>query len=342
MRWGSAPARRVLRALYRIGWVEKRVRGSHRVLAREGWPDFVFAFHLDTRNVPLITPPAQQVTEIEYAGGFVDAALEFIDQAQRDQKPSFINVWPDDVHSPYWPPVEKWGKDKRSMYLAVLVEKTGDTEAREAFALLSRRVAERGSGTTPRGVEVRTPARFHLGMFSFGDPRVRSFGGTGVMLEEPGIDAAIDDDALGDVGEADRGVRRGRRVDGDGGDRLGPAREEVERSIREAGDQAVLELGLSRIHGDLIRLLGSLKYRYSYAQNVLRHSVEVAFLSGMLAEMVGLNGDVARRCGLLHDIGKAADHELEGGHPKIGADLLKRHGEKAEIVQLDELSVPYK
>ena len=75
--------------------------------------------------------------------------------------------------------------------LAVLVEKTGDAEAREAFALLSRRVDERGSGTTPRGVEVRTPARFHLGMFSFGDPRVRSFGGTGVMLEEPGIDLVV-------------------------------------------------------------------------------------------------------------------------------------------------------
>jgi ribonuclease Y len=65
---------------------------------------------------------------------------------------------------------------------------------------------------------------------------------------------------------------------------------------------------------------------------VLRHSIEVAFLSGLLAEMIGLNGDLARRCGLLHDIGKAADHELEGGHPKIGADLLKRHGENEIVV----------
>jgi ribonuclease Y len=64
----------------------------------------------------------------------------------------------------------------------------------------------------------------------------------------------------------------------------------------------------------------------------LRHSIEVAFLAGMLAEMIGLNGDLARRCGLLHDIGKAADHELEGGHPKIGADLLKRNGEAGEVV----------
>ena len=76
-------------------------------------------------------------------------------------------------------------------------------------------------------------------------------------------------------------------------------------------------------------MLGRLHFRTSYSQNVLRHSVEVAFLSGMLAEMIGLDGDLARHCGLLHDIGKAADHELEGGHPKIGADLLKRHNEAA-------------
>jgi ribonuclease Y len=79
-------------------------------------------------------------------------------------------------------------------------------------------------------------------------------------------------------------------------------------------------------------MLGRLHFRTSYSQNVLRHSVEVAFLAGMMAEMIGLNGDIARRCGLLHDIGKAADHELEGGHPKIGADLLKRHGERKEII----------
>ncbi len=79
-------------------------------------------------------------------------------------------------------------------------------------------------------------------------------------------------------------------------------------------------------------MLGRLYYRTSYSQNVLRHSVEVAFITGMLAEMIGLDGALGRRCGLLHDIGKAADHELEGGHPKIGADLLKRHGECAEVV----------
>ncbi|HMP79342.1 MAG TPA: HDIG domain-containing protein, partial [Pirellulaceae bacterium] len=75
-----------------------------------------------------------------------------------------------------------------------------------------------------------------------------------------------------------------------------------------------------------------LHFRTSYSQNVLRHSVEVAFLSGMMAELVGLDGTLARRCGLLHDIGKAADHGLEGGHPQIGADILKRHSENQHVV----------
>ena len=91
-------------------------------------------------------------------------------------------------------------------------------------------------------------------------------------------------------------------------------------------------MNVQGLHERILYMLGRLHFRTSYSQNVLRHSVEVAFLSGLLAEMVGLNGDMGRRCGLLHDIGKAADHELEGGHPKIGADLLKRHGECQEVV----------
>lgn len=107
---------------------------------------------------------------------------------------------------------------------------------------------------------------------------------------------------------------------------------EIEQFIQKKGEAAAQEVNVPNLHPRLAYMLGRLHFRTSYSQNVLRHSVEVAFLSGMLAEMVGLNGDVARRCGLLHDIGKAADHELEGGHPKIGADLLKRHGEREDIV----------
>ncbi len=107
---------------------------------------------------------------------------------------------------------------------------------------------------------------------------------------------------------------------------------ELEKFIRRKGQEAAEEVNIGGLHERVIYMLGRLHFRTSFSQNVLRHSVEVAFLSGMMAEMIGLNPDIARRAGLLHDIGKAADHELEGGHPKIGADLLKRHGEKEIVV----------
>ncbi len=107
---------------------------------------------------------------------------------------------------------------------------------------------------------------------------------------------------------------------------------EVDEFIRKQGEEACHEVDIAGLPERIIQLLGRLYFRTSYSQNVLRHSIEVAFLTGMLAEMVGLDGTTGRRCGLLHDIGKAADHEMEGGHPKIGADILKRHGESPEVV----------
>ncbi len=107
---------------------------------------------------------------------------------------------------------------------------------------------------------------------------------------------------------------------------------EMDSFIRRKGEEAAQEVNLQGLNERVIEMLGRLHFRTSYSQNVLRHSIEVAFLSGMMAEMVGMNGNLARRCGLLHDIGKAADHELEGGHPKIGADLLKRSGENEHVV----------
>jgi len=102
---------------------------------------------------------------------------------------------------------------------------------------------------------------------------------------------------------------------------------EIAKVIHRKGTEAAEDL-----KKPVIELLGRLHFRTSYSQNVLRHSVEVAFLSGMLAEMMGMDGDLARRAGLLHDIGKAADHEIEGGHPRVGADMLKRAGEPPEVV----------
>jgi ribonuclease Y len=107
---------------------------------------------------------------------------------------------------------------------------------------------------------------------------------------------------------------------------------ELDVHLQKLGQEAALEADVPGLHERIIHLLGRLRFRTSYSQNVLRHSIEVAFLAGMIADEIGLDAALARRCGLLHDIGKAADHEAEGGHPKIGADLLKRYGERAEVV----------
>ncbi|MFH1033788.1 MAG: ribonuclease Y [Pseudomonadota bacterium] len=107
---------------------------------------------------------------------------------------------------------------------------------------------------------------------------------------------------------------------------------EVEASIKEAGEQATFDVGVHGIHPEIVKLIGRLRYRSSYAQNVLQHSLEVAFLCGIMASELGINPKHAKRAGLLHDIGKAVDHEIEGPHALIGADLAKRHGEKPHII----------
>jgi ribonucrease Y len=108
---------------------------------------------------------------------------------------------------------------------------------------------------------------------------------------------------------------------------------EIETTIRESGEQVAFDVGVHGIHPEIIKLIGKLKYRTSYAQNVLQHSREVAFLCGIMAAELGLNEKQAKRAGLLHDIGKAVDHELEGTHALIGADLARRYGESQTIVQ---------
>jgi len=108
---------------------------------------------------------------------------------------------------------------------------------------------------------------------------------------------------------------------------------EMDETILEAGEVAAMEAGVPGLHTELVRLLGRLKYRTSYGQNVLQHAKEVSYLSGVMAAELGLDGVLARRVGLLHDIGKAVDHEAEGTHSEIGADLADRYGEPSAVVE---------
>lgn len=113
---------------------------------------------------------------------------------------------------------------------------------------------------------------------------------------------------------------------------VGKTKKEVDKRIREAGDQAAFELGLHGIHPDILHLIGRLRYRTSYGQNIWQHSIEVGFLCGMMAAELGLNVKLARRCGLLHDMGKALTHEVEGSHALIGGEICKKHGENPIVV----------
>ena len=114
------------------------------------------------------------------------------------------------------------------------------------------------------------------------------------------------------------------------------ARKEVENAIKKAGEKATFETGIHGINHELVKILGRLKYRTSYGQNVLDHSIEVSFISGMLAEELGVDATVAKRAGLLHDIGKAMTQEIEGSHVQIGVDLAKKYRESKDVIHAIE------
>ena len=114
------------------------------------------------------------------------------------------------------------------------------------------------------------------------------------------------------------------------------AKEEVSKTIKEEGERAVLETGVNNLHPDLIKLIGKLKYRTSYGQNVLNHSIEVSNLARIMAEELGVNPKIARRAGLLHDIGKALDHDMEGTHVELGVEVLRKYKENETVINAVE------
>jgi ribonuclease Y len=215
----------------------------------------------------------------------------------------------------------------------------GETKAREILATaIQRYAAEHTADTTVSTVDIPSD-----------DMKGRIIGREGRNIRTfekfTGVDVIVDDTPGVVVVSAFDNVRRETaklaltKLIQDG--RIHPSRieevvketqEEMERHILEVGKQAVQDANVGPLHEKMMQLLGRLKFRTSYSQNVLQHSLEVAHLCGLMADELGVNGQLARRCGLLHDIGKAADHEMEGGHPKIGAELAKRYGETSKEV----------
>ena len=114
------------------------------------------------------------------------------------------------------------------------------------------------------------------------------------------------------------------------------AQKEVENMMREEGEAAILEVGIHNIHPELVKLLGKMKFRTSYGQNALKHSIEVAQLSGLLAAEIGVDVRMAKRAGLLHDIGKSVDHEMEGSHVQLGSELCKKYKESPIVINAVE------
>jgi len=214
-----------------------------------------------------------------------------------------------------------------------------DRKAQNILALAVKRYA--GDYVTERTVSVVTlPSEEMKG-------RIIGREGRNIRAIEAatGIDLIIDDTPEAVILSGFNPVRREvakislERLIDDG--RIHPARieeivskvtKEIEATIKEAGEQATFDVGVHGIHNELVKLIGRLKYRSSYAQNVLQHSKEVSFLCGIMAAELGLNVKQAKRAGFLHDIGKAVDHEVEGPHALIGADLAKKYGESNRVI----------
>lgn len=311
-----------------------------RVIQRESHLDKKIEF-LDTKEAE-ITRKEKALTQQEKAIQEQERKVVELIQKQRTQLENIAKMTSEEAKRLLMETMEEEAKHEAAKKIKRIedeAKETADKKAKEIISLAVQRYA--GEYVAEQTVSVvNLPNEEMKG-------RIIGREGRNIRALEAatGVDLIIDDTPEAVILSGFNPVRREiarislERLITDG--RIHPARieeivqkveQEVETTIREAGEQATFDVGVHGIHPELIKLIGRLKYRTSYAQNVYQHSLEVAFLCGIMAAELGINVKQAKRAGLLHDIGKAVDHEVEGPHGRIGADLAKKYGESVAIV----------
>ncbi len=302
-----------------------------------------------TNKEEQVTRQSEQLTRqsegLKQKEAGLDKKSEELDQTIQQQKDKLFQIsgWsPEDAKREVLVRVEEDCRHETSKIVAKLVEEANaeaKTKAQEITLMAVQRYAsEHTAESTVRAVPIPSD-----------DMKGRIIGREGrnirAIEKATGVDIIVDDTPGVIVVSCFDKIRQAiaveslNRLIADG--RMHPSRieevvekvkSEMEEKVIKAGKDSVLETNLRGIHPKVSEAMGKLSFRTSYGQNVLRHSVEVAYLCQIIAEQLGLDGTLARRCGFLHDIGKAMDHEMEGGHPKIGMDFARQYGEKEAVL----------
>lgn len=297
------------------------------------------ALNLKDQN---LTRQAEQIKGKEQGLQTRQADLERVIQEQKDKLFQMTGLTPDQAKSELLVKVEEDARHDAAKIVRKMIE-TAETEAKEksreiTLMAVQRYATEHTSESTVRTVAIPSD-----------DMKGRIIGREGrnirAIEKVTGADIIVDDTPGVIVVSCFDKIRQAvaveslERLIADG--RMHPTRieevvekvkSEINDKVLKFGRDAVLEVNLRGVHPKVSEAMGKLAYRTSYGQNVLRHSIEVAYLCQVIADQLGLDGTIARRCGFLHDIGKAMDHEMEGGHPKIGMDFARQFGEKEPVL----------
>ncbi len=314
--------------------VEKRLQSREEALEKRGGL-------LESREVDLTRRDQALKTKEEVAQHKEQEYLHLVEET-RKQLEQVAEMTRDEAKRVLVDQMLQEARHEAARRIMVIEEEAREEAERRAKKVISVSI-ERLAGEF---VAERTTSVIHL---PSDDMKGRIIGREGRNIRAieaaTGVDLIIDDTPEAVLISSHSPIRREiarvglERLISDG--RIHPARieevvkkaeQEVEEAVREAGQRAVLELGVHGVHPEIIKLVGMLKYRYSYGQNVLMHSIETAYICGIMAAELGLNEKQARRAGLLHDIGKAVSHEIEGSHAIIGGEVARKYGESAKIV----------